>query len=273
MTFEVHRRAPPPHLAGIVAAITGYRETAPGWTRMREAAPLRVPLIISFGAPFRIALGRAPHEADRQPSFAAGLFPGPVEIASDGAAACVQAGFTPLGPARLFGGALADLANRMVPLDLALGTDGARLRERLGATPDWSTRFAIVEAFVTARLTHRPSPEVSFAWHRLAATGGALRITALAEEIGWSRQRLHTRFRAELGQGPKTVARMLRFHHACRAATRANTGWAGIAADCGYADQAHLAREFLDLGGEPPTTWARRVAARDPRLNPLAEAP
>jgi AraC-like DNA-binding protein len=60
---------------------------------------------------------------------------------------------------------------------------------------------------------------------------------------------------------------MLRFQEACRLArTQASGGWAGIAAESGYADQAHLAREFSDLAGESPTAWARRVALIDARL-------
>ena len=60
---------------------------------------------------------------------------------------------------------------------------------------------------------------------------------------------------------------MIRFHHACRLAqTGVTQGWAGIAAESGYSDQAHLAREFTALAGESPTAWARRVALTDSRL-------
>ena len=128
------RRPPSQRTAGLISGMTGYRETARGRFSQREAAPLAVPLIISFGTPFAIALGREPDAADRYASFAAGLYAGAVYIESDGGAECVQVDFTPLGAFRFFGGAVVDLAARMIDIDDVLGSDGARLRERLGAT-------------------------------------------------------------------------------------------------------------------------------------------
>ena len=129
-----------------------------------------VPLIISFGAPFLIALGRDPDAADRQPSFAAGLYAGPVHIEFDGGAECVQVDFTPLGAYRFFGGAVVDLADRMVDIGDVLGREGRQLRERLGATSGWQNRFDLVEHFVADRANHLPSPEIEFAYRRLART-------------------------------------------------------------------------------------------------------
>ena len=273
VAFELARRAPSQQTAGLICGITGYRETAPGRFSQREAAPLRLPLIISLGTPFLIALGREPNAADRQPSFAAGLHAGPVHIQSDGGAECVQVDFTPLGAYSFFGGAVVDLAARLIDIGDVLGREGRQLHERLGATGCWQRRFNLLEDFVAKRANHLPSPEIAFAWRRLALTGGGARIAALAEEIGWSRKHLVGRFRSELGLAPKSVARMMRFHQACRLArTETDQGWAGIAAESGYADQAHLAREFVALAGEPPTAWARRVALADSRLKRLEEA-
>jgi AraC-like DNA-binding protein len=267
VAFELTRRPPSQRMAGLITGMTGYRETARGRFCQREAAPLAVPLIISFGTPFRIALGRDPDAADRQHSFAAGLHAGAVYIESDGAAECVQVDFTPLGAFRFFGGAVVDLAASMIDIGDVLGSEASRLRERLGATTGWQRRFDLLEDFVLQRANHLPSAEIAFAWRRLALTGGGVRIAALAGEIGWSRKHLVDRFRSELGIAPKSAARMMRFHQACRLAkTSAAQGWAGIAAESGYADQAHLVREFAALAGESPTAWARRVALRDGRL-------
>ena len=267
IAFEVIRRAPSERAAGLICGMTGYRETAAGRFYQREAAPLRLPLIISLGSPFLIALGRDPTPADRQPSFAAGLHAGPVHIESDGGAECVQVDFTPLGAYRFFGGAVVELAARMVDIGDVLGHEGRHLHERLGATPSWQRRFELLEEFILRRSGRLPSSEVAFAYRKLALTGGGARISSLAKEIGWSRKHLTTRFRSELGLAPKPFARMLRFHQACRLA-RSGTAqdWAGIAAESGYADQAHLVREFMVMAGESPTSWARRLALTDDRL-------
>lgn len=265
--FELTRRGASQRTAGLIQGMTGYRETATGRFSQREAAPLTVPLIISLGTPFLIALGREPDATDRQPSFAAGLYAGPVHIESDGGAECVQVDFTPLGAYRFFGGAVADLATRMVDIADVLGRDGHRLRERLGATSSWERRFDLFDDLIASRCTHLPSAEIVFAYRRLVRSAGSVRIATLAGEIGWSRKHLVDRFRSELGLAPKSVARMMRFHQACRLArAEINQGWAGIAAECGYADQAHLAREFAAMAGEPPTAWARRLALTDSRL-------
>ena len=205
VAFEMVRRPPSQRTAGLISAISGYRETARGRFSQREAAPLAIPLIISFGTPFTIALGREPDAADRQRSFAAGLYAGPVYIESDGGAECVQVDFTPLGAYRFFGGAVVDLAARMIGIDDVLGHEGSRLRERLGATGGWQRRFDIVEDFVARRASHVPSPELEFAYRLMARRGGGIRIAALAQEIGWSRKHLVDRFRSEFGLAPKSA--------------------------------------------------------------------
>lgn len=270
--FELARREPSSHMAGLISGMSGYREVACGRSCQRETASLVVPLIISLGTPFLIALGRDPGAADRQSSFAAGLYAGPVHIQSDGQAECVQVDFTPLGAYRFFGGAVVDLAARMVDIEDVLGGESRQLYERLSATGCWQRRFDLLENFIAVRARYLPSPEIAFAYGRLALASGNAPIAAVADEIGWSRKHLASRFRAEIGLSPKPLARIMRFHHACRLARTGTTrGWAMIAAESGYADQAHLAREFAVLAGESPTAWAQRMALIDGQLTRSAE--
>lgn len=172
--FEMVRRKPAASLADIVTDICGYRETLPGHFRVVEYASLTVPLVISFAEAFAIGLGRSPGDNDRYASFASGLYAGPVMIESFGGSCCVQVNFTPLGARRFFGLPMSELKDRMVGLDDALGFEGIALRERLGDAPDWDTRFAIAEGFVTSRLAeaNELSPEVAWAYGAVIASGG-----------------------------------------------------------------------------------------------------
>ena len=79
---------------------------------MSEAAALVVPVIVSFGEPFAIALGRQPDEGDRIASFTAGLTSAPALILSYGGAHCLQNDFTPLGACRFFARPMASAASR-----------------------------------------------------------------------------------------------------------------------------------------------------------------
>lgn len=266
-TPDVIRRPVPTHLAHIVASISCYRERGLGLSRFRHAAPLALPLLISLGTPFRIALGREPGRSDAQPSFVAGLFPGPVQIESDGGALCIQIDFTPLGAYRFHGGAVPDLTARMVAIEDVMGRDGRDLGARIADVPDWPRRWEIIESFVIARTVNEPSPEIAAAIGQLWRSAGAARISDIATDIGWSRKHLSRRFRHEIGVSPKILARMLRFHRACALARNGQAnGWADVAHAAGFADQAHLARDFREFSGEAPTEWAARLEHADLRL-------
>ncbi|TPI49726.1 helix-turn-helix transcriptional regulator [Mesorhizobium sp. B2-9-1] len=256
--FEMVRRKPAASLAGIVTDICGYRETCPGHFRIVEYASLTVPLVISFAEAFAIGLGHSPGDNDRYASFAAGLYAGPVMIESFGGACCVQVNFTPLGARQFFGLPMSELRDRMVGLDDALGFDGIALRDRLGEASHWNARFDIAEGFITSRLVEANalSPEIAWAYRAVIASGGRTRISTLAGEIGWSRKHLAARFTDAIGIGPKTLSRIVRFNRALSQSKRQDHDWADIAADCGYADQAHLVREFRQLAGETPTGLA-----------------
>lgn len=259
---EMAEYLPAQVLLGVVSRMTGYRETSRRHMRQTEAASLTIPLIISFGEPFSIGLGRQPNQGDAQDSFAAGLFAGPVVIDSFGASHCLQIDFTPLGARRFFRLPMHELAGRMVPLDAILGNPGMALRERLGNETNWQRRFELASNFVEKRIADAPAPsaEIVGAFRQIQRFGGTRPVAAVARAAGWSRKHLANRFADEMGLGPKAVSRIVRINRAIAHARGGADGWADIAADCGFADQAHLAREFRDLAGETPAAWQGRLA-------------
>jgi AraC-like DNA-binding protein len=198
----------------------------------------------------------------------------------------LQAAVHPLAARRLFGLPAAELARMSVEGEDVLGRTAPRLRERLAEAPGWDERFAIFGeelGLATAsdgdwawpkergRPLARPAgqgttanwwaprPEVVEAWRLLTATRGRIRIGELAERVYLSRRRLSTFFAAEFGLTPKEAARTMRFTHAV---ARIGDGVRGgaldlatVAAECGFADQPHLDREFRDLAGTSPSGW------------------
>ena len=249
------RRAVAPDLAPDVFGIAGYRENGCRLHHALEMAPLVVPLIIGFGEAFEIALGREPTKNDRYDSFTSGLYPGYVMINSTGHAECIQVDFTPLGAFRFFGMPMTEIASRMITLDDLGDRAVIELRLRLGEAADWHRRFILVERFLRARLlrARRESAPVAWAYEAILRGQGKVRVADLARALDWSRKHLNHRFQTEIGLGPKAVARMVRFNRALAIArTQGNDGWAAIAADCGYADQAHLVREFREFAGSSP---------------------
>ena len=253
--WEVRSAVPGADLAGLVLGYQGYVEHGGPVLCQREVATTQIPVIVNFGPAFRIASsGGAP---ESRGCFVAGLDSGYATVASTGPSHCMQVDFTPPGALRFFGGAMGELAGFVVMLDDVLGPELARLTERLYEA-DWPGRFAILDAFVRARLARMPAPsaEVDWAWRRLRASHGRVRIARLAERLGWSRKHLADRFSRELGRPPKTVARLLRFEHLHAAIDpAAPLDWSDLAYQHGYADQAHLIREFRHFAGITPTRF------------------
>ncbi|MFG2710744.1 helix-turn-helix domain-containing protein [Streptomyces goshikiensis] len=68
-----------------------------------------------------------------------------------------------------------------------------------------------------------------------------MRVDSLANEVGWSRKRLWSRFRSQIGLAPRHAARLVRFDHAAHLLAAGNAA-AQVAAAIGYVDQAHLVR-------------------------------
>jgi AraC-like DNA-binding protein len=252
------RRPARGELTGIVTEITGYRENGRCLNGAVEMASLVVPLVISFGAPFSIALGRRPRPGDEFASFTSGLYAGHVVIDSIGESACVQVNFTTLGAYRFFGLPMREISARIVKLDDLSDREIAELRRRLEDATSWEQRLDLTGGFVANRVRRGPLPDPAIvsAYRELAFCHGDIRIAAVARRLGWSRKHLSQRFQDEVGIPPKALARLFRFNRLLALASKgADPDWAGLAAECGFADQSHLTREFADLGGTTPARW------------------
>lgn len=154
-------------------------------------------------------------------------------------------------------GATAELNGTVAALDDLWGGDAVRVREQLHAARGWDERFAVAAAAVARRCrAGRPvDAEIAFAWDRMVASRGQVRIDRLATELGWSRKRLWSRFRSQVGLTPKHAAQLVRFDHAAHRLAGGLSA-AAVAAESGYADQSHLHRDVMAFAGVTPAAVA-----------------
>ncbi|WP_433444799.1 helix-turn-helix domain-containing protein [Nonomuraea sp. CA-141351] len=170
---------------------------------------------------------------------------------------CVQVRLSPVIARAVLGASPADLDGAVIALDDLWGREASRIREQLGDVSSWQDRFALMDTLLARRHEAGPpvDPEVAWAWHRIAGSRGLARVDGLAAEVGWSRKRLWSRFRSQLGLPPKRAAKLVRFDHAAHRLV-AGEGPAQVAADAGYADQSHLHRDVVAFTGATPATVA-----------------
>jgi AraC-like DNA-binding protein len=105
---------------------------------------------------------------------------------------------------------------------------------------------------------------------RITEDTGLRRVAQLAELSGLSERRLQRLFADYVGVSPKWVMRRARLHEAALRAEAdgpASVDWGALAADLGYADQAHLTRDFTATLGVPPS---RYEAGQAPRGGPAS---
>ncbi|MFF4785955.1 helix-turn-helix domain-containing protein [Streptomyces griseorubiginosus] len=139
-----------------------------------------------------------------------------------------------------------ELRDRRVELaDLWPASEVRRLGSRVVASADPATALEDIAL-------ERAAPADPVLRALVASLGAGRPVGATADELGLGARQLHRRSLVAFGYGPKTLARILRLQRAL-ALARAGVPYAETAVRCGFADQAHLARDVRELTGVPLT--------------------
>ncbi|WP_233521731.1 helix-turn-helix domain-containing protein [Streptomyces triticagri] len=170
---------------------------------------------------------------------------------------CLQVRISPLVAHAVFG-AGAEFSGAMVSLEELWGREAVRTRERMWEAGSWQERFAVAREMLLRGQSEGPAvdPEVAHAWRQMVRQQGRVRVAGLAEETGWSRKRLWSRFRSQVGLTPKRAAQLVRFDHAAHRLAAGEQS-ASVAATSGYVDQSHLHREVRAFTGVTPNAVAQ----------------
>lgn len=188
--------------------------------------------------------------AEPAPSVGAMLQPGAADLLSN-------------TPAGALTGRYTRLEDLWRPLDLA------ELRERLEAVQSLAQRITLFEDVLARRLPvlRGIDPLIARALHHFDA---GMSVGDLVAESGFSHRHIAQVFSEGVGVPPKTYIRLRRFNSALDHLHGApEASLADVAAAEGYADQAHMTREFQAIGGLTPGRY-RRIAPAQPRHVPIA---
>lgn len=164
-------------------------------------------------------------------------------------------GFRPFAPGR----ALTSLTGERLALHTVFPTVDAGTVPSVLDPADEDARVAALDAFLLD-LGPRPDPQADLAMalvDRIRGDRAIRHVGDFARAEGMTVRALQRLFAAYVGVGPKWIILRYRIHEALsRAEASGPVDWAALAADLGYADQAHLVRDFTATVGVPPTTYA-----------------
>ncbi|HET9956614.1 MAG TPA: helix-turn-helix domain-containing protein [Polyangiaceae bacterium] len=207
-----------------------------------------------------------------------------VKQAGDGARS-VGVQLQPGGAFALLGVPASELAERHTPLDLLWGAEAARVREQIYDLPRRSffkacpadihawmrEQVDLFESFLLQRLRQANTDEPQRLWLAkiIQALERGVPLAAIAESSNISHRTFITRFRSWVGLPPKVFARIRRFQRAITLLNRTSAAsyrrapgsLAQLALETGYADQAHLSRDFVEFAGVSPSAYSKLAPA------------
>lgn len=188
---------------------------------------------------------------------------GPTAEALAPGATVVGVRFHPGAAPSVLGLPASELLDLSIDADELWGSSGVALGERLLAAGSPEHAALLLEREVLSRLPGGPGRDllVAEAVRRLYPAR-ASEIGEVSSSLYISERQLRRRCRSSIGLAPKDLQLMLRFQGflaLAHARGLGRTDLAQLAADAGYADQPHLARECRRLSGRSPAALLREA--------------
>jgi AraC-like DNA-binding protein len=157
-----------------------------------------------------------------------------------------------------WGAPISQLSDRVVPGVRVFGPLAEKTRQAIMYAETDAEMVGGAESLLFSCLPERDpvASQVAELVSLITSDASLRRVDQLAVVCGMSMRSLQRLFGDYVGVSPKWVMRRARLHEA---ALRADGGepvdWAALAIDLGYADQAHLTREFTATIGVPPSRY------------------
>jgi len=247
----IHRFAPTPRLAGLVRRYWMPVWSLPEGTRSVQRV-LQYPVcLLVVSDSYALLVGPSSGLSTQ-------------ELAGSGWALGTM--LQPAAGSLAWGGSVDFLTDRAVPLVDAPGLDGAgmvaAIREAVGGSPSDPARQERAVAAAEAALSPLlPVDEEGLLLNAVVeyveGDSGVQRVGQVCEKFAITERTLQRMTQRRIGLSPKWLIQRRRLHEAAeRLAGSRRPDLARVAADLGYADQAHFGRDFRTVTGLTPGEYA-----------------
>ncbi len=176
----------------------------------------------------------------------------------------VGARFRPGAAHTWLGLPMSEIVDSRVALDNFWGVRAHEMATRIGDAGTTAARMRTLEAALSrmAPDLEPPPPDMQFVFSALRTKPAGDNLAMILDRLDASPRTLRRRCEAAFGYGPKTLDRILRFQRFLeRARKTPQPRLAALAAEAGYADQAHLTREVRRLSGLSPAMVLSQLTA------------
>jgi len=253
MDFAIHQ--PDGRLASFVKCMWSMESGLVQTTTERVAPTGCVCLTFHFGdRPSRIgAHGQGSPQPWGQVSGQETSF---TDLAVSGSPGLVAVVLRPEVNGALLGMPASELRGQQVEVEQVFGRAGARVCQQVAEAPGPVARFRLLERFLVDHLAAvEPivEPRMRAFVQQVTASGGQLSVGQLASRVDLSRRQLERQVGAAVGMTPKEFCRIVRYQKVVALKQHdPSLSLTQLTYDGGYADQAHLTREFLRITGHTP---------------------
>ena len=250
----------PAGLAPWVAHVTAYEQRLPAHQAVKDRVLPGGAVHLIFELPFELHGATAP-------LFVAGPTLRPAMLSLRGDVRGLSVKLRPGAAPALFRTSAHEFADRAVSWDELAPVRERSLPDRLREAASHEDRAAILGEALRRMVRDADAPGLSrtlLAAERLHA--GDRSLPAVARALGIGERRLQQLFRQHLGLSPRAWRRLARWHDCLRLLREPRPlAWAGVAAQCGFADQSHLVHEFRSICGLTPTQFLERRRPAGPQ--------
>jgi len=242
-----------PEANGLTGIVTAYWRVAGDASNVPSSAILpdgHVELVFNLGDPVGLA---GPAYTGNQPDRAVvGPLSRAIRLEYRGPVNTFGIRFHPARGAAFFGQRATSLTDKLLPLAQVSSVLDLAFSCLLGG--NWTSEAVDQVLLQQLHTSSAADMLVAAMVDRLTCADPVPPVAQIARELGLSSRQVQRRFLASVGVPPKQFVRVLRFARLWQTASmRSPETWAELAAEHGYADQAHMVREFRAFGVEPPT--------------------